>query len=82
MNVKIKMPDIGNSEADIEIKKWLVAPGDPIQRGQVLLEVEADKGVAEVESFLNGVLTEQCVNVGDVTETGQIIAVVTVDDTQ
>ena len=82
MNVKIKMPDIGNSEAEIEIKNWRVAPGETIKRGQVLLDVEADKGVAEVESFLDGVLTQQCVNVGDITQTGESIAIVSVDGTQ
>ena len=79
MKVKIKMPDVGNSEAEIEVKRWLAAPGDKVKRGQVLLEVEADKGVVEVESFLAGVLAQQCVQVGDVTEEGQIIAVVTTE---
>lgn len=80
MNVKIKMPDVGNSEAEIEVKRWLVASGEKVKRGQVLLEVEADKGVVEVESFLEGVLTQQCVQAGDVTEEGQIIAIVATGD--
>ena len=75
MKVKIKMPDVGNSEAEIEVKRWLVMPGERVKRGQVLLEVEADKGVIEVESFVSGTLREQCVDVGGVAEEGDIIAV-------
>ena len=82
MKAKIKMPDLGNTEAEIGVKQWLVAVGQSVSRGQALMEVETDKAVMEVESFLDGVLGEQCVRAGEETAAGEVIAVIEVQDPQ
>lgn len=38
------------------IVRWLVKEGETVERGQVLMEVETDKAVAELESPATGVL--------------------------
>jgi pyruvate dehydrogenase E2 component (dihydrolipoamide acetyltransferase) len=38
------------------IVRWLVKEGEPVERGQIVMEVETDKAVAELESPATGVL--------------------------
>ncbi|MFI5358345.1 MAG: lipoyl domain-containing protein, partial [Opitutales bacterium] len=36
------MPDLATTDSEIKVIRWLVTIGQPIQRGQALLEVETD----------------------------------------
>jgi len=50
------MPTLG---ADMEagtLVAWRKRPGDPVSRGDVLAEVDTEKGVIDVEAFVEGVL--------------------------
>ena len=76
MDVEMKMPDLSTTEAEVQIVKWLVDVGQPVKRGEPLLEVETDKATVEVESFVTGVLKKVCAQIGDEVETGQVIAIV------
>jgi pyruvate/2-oxoglutarate dehydrogenase complex dihydrolipoamide acyltransferase (E2) component len=79
MEVKLKMPDLSTTEGtDIAIIKWLVAVGDQVERGQVILEVETDKAVQEIEAIASGVLTAQLARPGDKIPVGQVIATIMV----
>ncbi len=52
------MPSLG---ADMEagtLVEWLVAPGDRVEKGQVIAMVETAKGVIDVEVFESGVVEE------------------------
>ena len=40
------------------IIRWWKKPGDMVQRGEVLLEVETDKATMEVEATASGVLQD------------------------
>ena len=45
------MPDLSATEgSDILVRRWLVAVGARIKRGEPLVEVETDKATTEVES--------------------------------
>lgn len=49
------MPTLG---ADMEAGKlalWLKKPGERIERGEVIAEIDTDKGIIEVECFTSGV---------------------------
>ena len=52
------MPDLGQTVAEGRIVRWLRKPGDRIQKGEPLLEVETDKVTMEVEAFKGGYLRE------------------------
>jgi pyruvate/2-oxoglutarate dehydrogenase complex dihydrolipoamide acyltransferase (E2) component len=79
MQVKMKMPDLSTTEGtDIAILKWVVGVGDPVKRGQVILEVETDKAVQEIEAIATGTLTSQLVGPGDMVPVGQFIATIEV----
>lgn len=76
MKSKMKMPDLSANEAEIKVVKWLIEPGQPVKRGQPLLEVETDKATVEVESIASGILVEICAVVEQKVTVGQVIAVI------
>jgi pyruvate dehydrogenase E2 component (dihydrolipoamide acetyltransferase) len=79
MEVKMKMPDLSTTEGtEIAILKWVVNVGDPVERGQVILEVETDKAVQEIEAIATGTLTSQLVGPRDMVPVGQFIATIEV----
>jgi pyruvate/2-oxoglutarate dehydrogenase complex dihydrolipoamide acyltransferase (E2) component len=79
MEVRMKMPDLSTTEGtEIAILKWLVKAGDPVERGQVILEVETDKAVQEIEAIATGTLTSQLVGPRDMVPVGQLIATIEV----
>ena len=79
MNVDMKMPDLATNEGvELGITKWLVQVGQPVKRGQPLLEVETDKAVQEVESIATGVLTAVHAGIGDKVAVGARIATIKV----
>ena len=54
--IEMTMPDSATVEDEIEVIQWLVEVGQPVNRGQPLLEVETDRARTEVESFVTGTL--------------------------
>ena len=80
MQIKMKMPDLATSASVVTILKWLVEVGQPIKRGQPLLEIETDKAAMEVESFANGTLSAVHFQANDEVEVGAVIATIEVPD--
>jgi pyruvate/2-oxoglutarate dehydrogenase complex dihydrolipoamide acyltransferase (E2) component len=76
MKVEVKMPDLATTGGELKIVKWLVEVGQPVERGQALLEVETDKAAVEVEAFTAGTLVETHVNVDDLVSVGDVIAMI------
>jgi pyruvate dehydrogenase E2 component (dihydrolipoamide acetyltransferase) len=71
------MPDLATNEGvELGITRWLVEPGQPVKRGQPLLEVETDKAVQEVECIINGTLKSIHVEAGQKAAVGTIIATI------
>ena len=50
----IKMPDIGEGIAEVELVAWHVKPGDVVKEDQVLADVMTDKANVEIPSPVNG----------------------------
>lgn len=80
MEIEFKMPDLATTDSEIKVLRWLVGVGEPIKRGQALLEVETDKAAMEVESIATGILKAARVAVGDAMMAGQVIAVIETAD--
>ncbi|HTP74890.1 MAG TPA: dihydrolipoamide acetyltransferase family protein [Burkholderiaceae bacterium] len=53
----IKMPDIGEGIAEVELVAWYVKPGDTVAEDQVLADVMTDKATVEVPSPVGGQVT-------------------------
>jgi 2-oxoisovalerate dehydrogenase E2 component (dihydrolipoyl transacylase) len=65
----IKIPDIGEGIAEVELVAWHVKPGDTVVEDQALADVMTDKATVEVPSHVNGTV----VALGG--EVGQLMAV-------
>jgi YD repeat-containing protein len=76
----MKMPDLAtNSGTELGVSNWLVQIGQPVKRGQPLLEVETDKAIQEVECIANGVLKAIHVQPGQKVAVGTLIATIKVN---
>ena len=62
----VKVPDVGEGVAEVEIVSWAVAVGDAVARLQTVAEVMTDKATVEVPSPVDGVVAELGGAVGDV----------------
>ena len=71
---EIKMPNLGTTTNDIRITRWLKQENDFVKRGEMLFEIETDKAVMEVESYLVGYLKKIVVGEDSVTTTGSVVA--------
>ena len=65
----IKIPDIGEGIAEVELVAWHVKPGDTVVEDQALADVMTDKATVEVPSHVNGTV----IALGG--EVGQLMAV-------
>lgn len=65
----IKMPDLGEGIAEVELVAWHVKPGDTVAEDQVLADVMTDKATVEIPSHVAG----RVVALGG--EVGQVLAV-------
>lgn len=52
------LPSLGADMDEGMLVGWLVEPGDEVEYGQVIAEVETDKGVIEIECWHDGVVEE------------------------
>ncbi len=78
MQIKMKMPDLSTTGGTMRVASWKTAVGEPVKRGQVLMEVETDKALTEVECIAAGVLLEALVQPGDDILAGDLIAIIDV----
>ncbi len=56
MSAQIKVPTLPESVADATVLAWHKAPGDAVQRDEVLVDIETDKVVLEVPAPSGGTL--------------------------
>ena len=69
----IVVPDLGEV-GKVQLVRWLAAPGDEVEAGDAVAEVEAEKAVFVVEAPVAGVLDRIIVAAGGVARPGQAIA--------
>jgi 2-oxoisovalerate dehydrogenase E2 component (dihydrolipoyl transacylase) len=66
----IKMPDIGEGIAEVELVGWHVQPGDSVAEDQALADVMTDKANVEIPSPVKGKVIALGGKVGDVLAVG------------
>jgi len=69
-NYLIEVPDIGEGIAEVEVVEWSVALGDTIEEDDVLCVVMTDKATVEIPSPVDGILTWQACQAGDMIAVG------------
>jgi len=72
----ILMPQLGETVAEGKITQWYKAPGDAVQPGDNLFEIETDKTSMEVPATAPGVLAEIRAQAGEVVPVGAVVAVI------
>ncbi|WP_065411877.1 2-oxoglutarate dehydrogenase complex dihydrolipoyllysine-residue succinyltransferase [Pseudobacillus wudalianchiensis] len=73
---EIKVPELAESITEGTIAQWLKKPGDSVEKGEYIVELETDKVNVEVISEEAGVIQELKAEEGDTVEVGQVIAIV------
>ena len=76
MPADVIMPALGMAQETGKVLRWLKQDGEPVTKGEPLLEVETDKVTVEIESPADGTLASVRAAEGDVIPVGTDIAVV------
>ncbi|HEU5040528.1 MAG TPA: dihydrolipoamide acetyltransferase family protein [Gemmatimonadales bacterium] len=71
---EFRMPSLGADMAAGRLVQWFKAPGDPLRRGDIIAEVDTDKGAIDIEVFTDGVLAEILVHEGERVPVGTALA--------
>src|SRR5438874_5675341 len=74
MATSVVMPALEMAQETGKIVSWLKKEGDAVSKGEILLEVEAQKAGVEVEATADAVLAGVKSREGDVVPVGQTIA--------
>jgi pyruvate dehydrogenase E2 component (dihydrolipoamide acetyltransferase) len=69
-----KMPSLGADMQAATLVEWKVAPGDRVSRGDIIAEIETEKGDIDVEVFENGRIEELVAEPGDRLPVGAVMA--------
>jgi 2-oxoisovalerate dehydrogenase E1 component len=69
--VPINMPNMDLIITEATVVGWLKTIGEPVSKGEAILEIETDKAVTNVESPADGVLVEILADAGAVVPLGQ-----------
>lgn len=73
---EFRMPSLGADMQAGTVVAWLKRPGDRLQRGDTIAEVDTEKGVIDVEVFSAGVLESIVVPVGTKVPVGTVMATI------
>jgi pyruvate dehydrogenase E2 component (dihydrolipoamide acetyltransferase) len=76
MSIVVRMPEILTGMAEAALVSWYIRPGERVELGQPLAEVETEKAVVDYESEVRGTLAGYLVEVGQPVAVGEPIAVV------
>jgi pyruvate dehydrogenase E2 component (dihydrolipoamide acetyltransferase) len=72
----IIMPALGVAQQTGTLLKWLKSEGQPVTKGEPLMEIETDKSTVEIEAAASGILSCVTAKAGDEVPVGQTIALI------
>jgi pyruvate dehydrogenase E2 component (dihydrolipoamide acetyltransferase) len=70
------MPSLGADMDAGTLVAWRKKPGDVVKRGEIIAEVETEKGIIEVEVFTDGVVDRLLVDTGTKVPVGMPLALI------
>lgn len=73
MAVEVKVPEVGESITEVQISRWMVAPGDYVERDQPIAEIDSDKATVELPAPESGILGELLKKDGEFARVGEVI---------
>ena len=75
------MPTLGADMQAGTLVEWRKQAGDRVARGEIIAEVETDKGLIEIEVFTPGVIERLLVAPGEQVPVGTVLAIIREDGT-
>ncbi len=80
MPTPIKMPALSPTMEEGTLAKWLVKPGDKVEAGDIMAEIETDKATMEFEAVDEGTIASIAVDEGtEGVKVGTVIAMLAVE---
>jgi pyruvate dehydrogenase E2 component (dihydrolipoamide acetyltransferase) len=76
MPTNVIMPALELAQETGKVLRWMKAPGDPVRKGEPIVEIETDKVTVEIEAPASGILSRVTAQEGDVIPVGQTIALI------
>jgi pyruvate dehydrogenase E2 component (dihydrolipoamide acetyltransferase) len=76
MATNIIMPALELAQESGKVLRWLKSPGEAVQKGEPIVEIETDKVTVEIEAPASGVLRDVTARQGDVVPVGRTIATI------
>lgn len=73
---EITMPRLSDTMQEGTIARWLKKPGDKVNKGDILGEIETDKATMDLEAYDAGTLEQILVQEGETVPIGQPIAII------
>ena len=71
--IEVHIPKGGMSTVEVDVVAVHVTPGDVVDAGTVLIEVESEKATFEVEAAQGGTVREVLVEDGDPANVGDVV---------
>ena len=75
MSIEIKTPTFPESVADGTVATWHIKPGEPIQRDELLVDIETDKVVLEVVAPADGTMKEVFKEEGEIVLSDEVLGI-------
>ena len=76
------MPSLGADMKKGTLVEWKVKPGDRVKRGDIIAEVETEKGIIEIEVFTDGVVEKLLIQPGEEVPVGEVMALIRTEQEQ
>jgi 2-oxoglutarate dehydrogenase E2 component (dihydrolipoamide succinyltransferase) len=70
---EVQIPKMGMSTVEVDIIRVLVTPGQRVDAGEPVVEIESEKANYEIEAGVTGVVAEVLVAEGDLCEVGDVV---------
>jgi pyruvate dehydrogenase E2 component (dihydrolipoamide acetyltransferase) len=74
--IEFQMPSLGADMEDGTLIEWKKKPGDVVKRGDIIAEVETQKGLIEIEVFDEGTIAELLIQEGTKVPVGTKMALI------
>ncbi len=73
---EVTMPRLSDTMEEGAVGRWLKQPGEAVQSGEILAEIETDKATMELEAFESGTLQQILIPAGQTVAIGTVIAMI------
>jgi pyruvate dehydrogenase E2 component (dihydrolipoamide acetyltransferase) len=73
---EVFMPALSSTMTEGKIVSWSKAPGDKVEKGEIVLVVESDKADMDVESFYEGYLAAIAIPAGEAAPVGSTLGLI------